>query len=281
MPKANRVVVAALLCGWIAGARAADQVTWISVSQAPGSIAEGPLAGQGADEVTGRMLARALTEFDWTLEIARPLRIQHEIEHRDGVCSHGFARLPERERIMLFSARAMAVPGYGMILRADRLPDFQRYLDSSGAVDLDLLKGAPLTGGYVAARPQFQALKAFIESAPEHPALVSSPDTVSLFRQLDGGRVDFLFGLRDETAYFAGHATIRSKLLSLPIAGTDRYGMAYIACSNGPVGRRAIAAIDAYLADDRHWADFVSPWRRWLSSEDYAAALKSQTSPVR
>jgi len=276
MRTASSIVAAALLCGWGAGAGAADQVTWISISQAPASIAEGPLAGQGADEVTGRMFARALTDFDWTLEVARPLRIQHEVEHRDGVCSHGFARLPERERIMIFSARAMAVPGYGMILRADRLPDFRPYLDASGAVDLDLLKGARLTGAYVAARPHFQALKAFIESAPEHPALVSSPDTVSLFRQLDGQRVDFLFGLRDETAYFAGLATIRSKLVSLPIAGTDHYGVAYVACSNGPVGRRAIAAIDAYLADDRHWTDFVSAWRRWLTPEDYAAALKSQ-----
>jgi uncharacterized protein (TIGR02285 family) len=281
MQKVNDVIIAALLCGWISGARAAEQVTWISVSQAPASIAEGPLAGQGTDEVAGRLFSRILTDFDWTLEVARPLRIRHEIEHRDGVCSNGLVRLPERETIMAFSARAMAVPGYGMILRADRLPDFQRYLDSSGAIDLDLLRGAPLTGGYVAARPLFQTLKTFIDSAPEHPALVSTPDTVSLFRQLDGGRVDFLFGLRDETAYFAGQATIRSKLISLPIAGTDRYGFAYIACSNGPIGRHVIASIDAYLADDRHWSDFVSPWRRWLSPEDYAAALKTQTNPVR
>jgi uncharacterized protein (TIGR02285 family) len=215
------------------------------------------------------------------LEAAAPLRVLHEMERRDGICSFAFAKLPEREGKILFR-RAMAMPGFGVILREDRLGEFQRFLDKSGAVDLALLGQARgLSGGYVVGRPHFGILQDFIDHHDPKLALVAD-DSVKLFRQLEARRLDFLFGLRDETNYFAEVLGRNGRFASLPIAGTQQYGEAYLNCSTGPIGQKMMAAFDAFLADDRHWAEFVAPWQRWLSPADYAVALGAgHTSPVK
>ncbi len=264
-----------------AGMARAEPAVWMLGALPPMVMTEGPLAGQGAGQVAFARLSPHLSAFEWKVEIATPLRILHEIQHRDGICSFSFAKLPEREGKMLFSQRAMVVPGFGVIVREDRLEEFQRYLDSSGAVDLSLLGGArDYIGGYVAGRPHFGALKSYIAD-PGNKASLVADDPVKLFRQLAASHLDFMFGLRDETNYFA-ETLGNTRLVSLPVAGTDKFGEAYVTCSTGPVGQRALQAIDAWLADDRHWAEFVAPWERWLSPADYQAALiPHQTKPVR
>ena len=279
MPKASKAILTCLVA-LAASAAGAAQITWLALDQPPGAILDGPAAGQGAIEGEGRVLARGLPFFDWRFQVARPLRILHEIEYRDGVCGFGFVKTPKREQAMLFNARPMPVPGYGIIVREGRLGDFKPLLDKTGSIDLGLLREGALTGGFVTGRAYPKDLKDFLDYPRWRAAPVSEADTSSLFRQLAAGRVDFLLALRDETAFFA--ETIGgARLASLPIAGADPFAMAHIACSAGPVGQKAMAAIDAWLADDRHWAEFAAPWQRWLSPEDYAAALRAHTNPVR
>jgi len=55
----------------------------------------------------------------------------------------------------------------------------------------------------------------------------------------------------------------------------QRSGRGYIACSKGPVSEAVVAAVDAWLADDAHWAALMAPWARWLSPADFDAAVKS------
>lgn len=237
--------------------------------------------GQGGEELEALILARELPQFDWRIESARPLRVIHEMETRDGVCSFGFIPLPGRERTMVFNQRPILTPGYGVIVRQDRLAEFQDYLGADGAIDLNRLGQAPLTGGYVGVRPHEDALKGFIADRHHRVELIATNENGSLFKQVIGRRIDFALALRDETNYFAEQAAPEVRLVSLPITGPDRWTPAYIGCSSGHVGRRVMAAIDAYLADDHHWADFLEPWRRWMSAEDYNAALTYHTSPVR
>jgi uncharacterized protein (TIGR02285 family) len=263
------VFLAAALSAWTARA---ESIIWMLGTLPPMTMTEGPLAGQGAGQIVFAALSKNLSDFEWRVETASSLRVLHEMQTRDGICSFSFAKLPEREGKMLFSRRAMTVPGSGVILREDRLADFQRVLDPAGAVDLSLLGAAhDLTGGYVMGRPHFGTLKDYIAD-PRHKASLVADDPVKLFRQVAARHLDFLFALRDETNYFA-EILGSAKLISLPIAGTEKYGTAYVSCSTGPVGQRAMQAIDAWLADDRHWVEFVAPWERWLSPADYAEAL--------
>ncbi len=279
MPKASSGLWLAVFLS--AAASAADRVDWMSVIEPPSVVAEGPSAGQGGEELDARILARELPRFDWKIESARPLRVIHEMETRDGVCSFGFIPLPGRERTMVFNLRPILMPGYGVIVREDRLADFQPYLGADGAIDLVRFRDAPLTGGYVGVRPHVDALKDFIEDNHRRVRLIPAGENGSVFKQVIGRRTDFALVLRDEANYFAEQAASEIRLVSLPITGPDRWTPAYIGCSSGPVGRRVMAAIDVFLADDRHWAEFLEPWRRWLSPEDYNAALIYHTSPVR
>ena len=250
----------------------AEPAVWMLPVSPPMVMTDGPLAGQGAGQIIFPVLTAHLAGLEWRMETAAPLRVLHEMQTRDGICSFSFAKLPEREGKMLFSRRAMTVPGFGMILREDRLEEFQRFLDAGGAVDLSLVGAAEgLTGGYAAGRPYLGAVKDYVADPRHKPSLVAD-DPPKLFRQLAARHLDFLFALRDETNYFTA-ALGGPRLVSVPVAGTDRFGEAYVSCSTGPVGQKAMRAIDAWLADDRHWAEFVAPWERWLSPADYAEAL--------
>lgn len=261
----------ALIC--LAGAARAEEVVWMLPVVAPAVIVDGPFAGLGGSEAGRQVLEKALPQFQWRYETAAPLRVIHEIEQRDGVCAPGMGKTPEREGLMLFNNRPGVSPGYGVILREDRLAEFQRFLDADGAFDLDRLAEAKnLSGGYPAGRPRYGSLKDFVEKNPDR--LTGDTDTNRLFRQLKAKHLDYVLGLRDEAFYFATLGE-EVKLVSLPLAGMPRFGKAYIACSKGPIGQAAMAAIDAYFADDAHWAASVGPWARWLSPDDFAALLKS------
>lgn len=268
-----KALAAALLLLPSLGARA-EEVVLMLPAVAPAVIAEGPFAGLGGTEVSARLLGRALPQFQWRYEVAAPPRILHEIGQRDGICAIGVGKTPEREAFILFNNRPGISPGYGLILREDRLPEFQRFLDADGAVDLRRLTAAQdLRGGYPAGRPPYGAVKEFIEKTSGRMSL--DGDTNRLFRQLKAKHLDYLFGARDEPLYFAATMGEDAKFVSLPIAGLDRFGKGYFACSKGALGEAVIAAVNAYLADDAHWAALTAPWERWLSPADYAAALAS------
>jgi len=263
-----RVLVLAL--SFLAGAASAEEVVWMLPAVAPAVIAEGPFIGQGGTELALRRLGEALPQFQWRYEAAAPMRIVHEIERRPGVCAFGLAKTPEREEIVLFNNRPMVSPGYGVILREDRLAEFHRFLDADGAIDLDRLAEAKnLSGGYPLGRPRYSPLKEFIER--NGGRLTVDGDTGRLFRQLKAKRLDYLFGVRDEALYWGESI----KLISLPIAGMQRFGKGYIACSKGAVGEAVIAAVNGYLDDEAHWGAFLAPWARWLSPADFTAAVKS------
>ena len=255
------------------GGRCADQATWMLPFVVPAVIPDGPFAGQGGSERALHLLGEALPQFPWRYELAHPLRELHEIGLHDGLCTSNIGKLPEREKVMLFNNRPMVSPGYGVILREDRVAEFQPFLDASGAVDLEKLAEAKeLSGGYPAGRPQYGTMKSFIDALTGR--LTVDSDTVRLFRQLKARRLDYYIGTRDEALYFA--ATLGDvRVVALPIAGMPRYGLGYIACSKGVIGEKVINAVDDYLADDAHWAAFVAPWGRWLTAEDFAAAVKS------
>lgn len=240
----------------------------------PAVVAEGPLAGQGASELALRALGEALPQFAWRYEFATPLRELREITQRDGLCSWGFARLPEREKVMIFNNRPMISPGYGLILREDRVAKFQPFLDASGAINLTrLAEAASLRGGYPGGRPQYATIKDFIEKNPGR--LNSDSDTGRLFRQLKAGHLDYLFGSRDEVVYYATTLGDNATFTAFPIAGMPAFDMGYIACSKGPISEKVIAAVNDYLADEAHWATFIAPWSRWMTPADFAATAKS------
>jgi uncharacterized protein (TIGR02285 family) len=270
----HRIVV--ILTAALAGPLAAAQtITWLTSDLPPQYIAEGELAGLGIKDQQLRLISGQVPEYQHRTMRASISRLWYQIQHEDGMCGIGVLRSPEREKIAVFSHRPVLVPGFRLIIRADDVTRFSPFLSEQREVDLEaLLNSRKLVGGYVADRHYPPAVTAYIASDERRAPLEKSVDNDRLFQLLRGNRVDFVFGLAYEAAYFGWR--LGQPLAHLPIKDTPRNVAGYTACSDQPLGRAMIARLDSLQADETLWRQWMEPLRRWLDPSDFAAALAAQ-----
>jgi len=268
------IILALLLCFRAAAQPGEARVTWMRADLPPQSILDGELAGQGWSDIQLRQLFPKLPGFGHQVEDASLSRIWYEMKHHDGVCFDGASRNAERESFALYSRRPLLVPSYGVTVRADQKDRFARFLDSSGAIDLDRLSQANgLTGGYPAARELFPAINRFLQTAKGGPRMDKTVSPLQLFNLLHARRVDFIFAEPVEAPYYRARFHLGGEFVTFPIAGDPPSIKGYLVCSKGPIGRAVIARLDALLEDDGEWAAYLEPLRRWMIPADFAKAL--------
>ncbi len=195
-------------------------------------------------------------------------RAVHELEHGSSVCTPDILVTPERERVLTFAKRRMDLPGFRMMIRKDRLGVLAPALNGKGDVDLVKLGEIPdLTGGYTNSRHFGPAIGEFIQ-AHGSTGLNGEVATFQLFNLMAAGRIDFAFVLPMDFYYYASEDQ-RAQTILLPVIGETPTITAAVACSGDTAGRALIHAIDALLADDARWADYIEPLRKWVSPEDF------------
>lgn len=270
----RRIVV--VLIAIVAGPFAAAQtITWLTSDLPPQYIAEGELAGLGIKDQQLRLISEQVPDYRHRTVRASISRLWYQIQHEDGMCGIGVLRSPEREKIAVFSHRAVVVPGFRLIVRTDDMPRFSPFLTAQREVDLEaLLQSRKLNGGYVADRAYPPAISAYIGNGERRAPLEKSIDNDRLFQLLASNRVDFVFGLAYEAAYFGWRR--QPALISLPIKDTPRSVAGYTACSNQPLGRAMIDRLDTLQGDEALWHQWMEPLRRWLDPADFATALAAQ-----
>ncbi len=91
---------------------------------------------------------------------------------------------------------------------------------------------------------------------------------------LDKERVDFVFGYYMETAYYRRAHQSSTEFTALPTIPEQMRQDAYVACSDGPRGRKVIAAVDALLASDAAMMAYVENLRGWYSPAEFEIAQK-------
>ena len=259
-----------------AAASAADEVLWM-VPEFPPAFISGPFrTGEGYGDRQLDFLTAHLPQFGHT-RIAAPMsRLWHEIGRRDGTCTLAAARLPEREKIASFSARSFHGTGNQVIVRTDRLGDFQRFLDKSGALDLTRLAADDtLRGAYTDTTSYGPAIDAFIRDHARKTPLQLVPHLRMPLALLDKRRVDFVFGYYMEMSYFRQLDRLGDNFTALPTSPEMAPLGGHVACTNGPLGREVIAAIDALLASDDGMLAYIEPLRDWYSPADFEAARKA------
>ena len=275
-----RIVVLCLCLSLPPGLAAAAQaraISWGQTDLPPQFILDGELAGQGWSEQQMRGLFPLLPGFEHRTLQGSLSRIWYEMAHRDGVCFNGAARTPERESMAVFSRRPIVVPAYRVIVRADALDRFRPSLGPDGGVDLErLAENGALTGGYVSGRAYFSVLNRFIGSDQGRARLESAVSTLQLFNLLHGKRLDYILSSPVEAPYYKARFHLPDEFVSLPVEGGDPSVRGYVVCSKGPLGRAVIEKVDALLVDDRAWAAYLEPLRRWLEPADFAAALAAR-----
>jgi len=269
----RRGTLAAILAAGVGmgGVQARDSITWMTVDLPPATIYEGEMAGNGFADQQLRVLTAALPDYDHKIVKGTIARNWHELETRDGICFNWVTRSGTHWNA-LFSKRPVLNPGYRLVVRTARLTEFLPY-GQSGDLDLDLLgQSDSLSGGYIASRDYLPTINGFIASGDRRSKLQKTMTSAQLVELLHVGRLDFIFASPTEVAYYHVAEHLAADFSVLKVKGEPVYNEGYVACSSGPVGKAAMAKIDAYLERAEGWAAYVAPLQRWLDPADYAFA---------
>lgn len=276
MRPVTAALAAASLALRVGSAFAAETITWLTNDLPPQYIVEGELAGQGIKDQQLHLAQSWTPEFQHRTVLASISRLWYEMAHSDGVCGLGAIRSPEREKIAVFSRRSVVVPGFHILTKSGSAGLFAPFLTPQGEVDLvALLQARKLNGAYATDRIFPEPILAYIASPERRAPVEKSVDNERLFQLLRSNRVDFVFGLVYEAAYFSWKMGTGERIVSLPVKDAPREVGGYAVCSDKPLGRAMMARIDALQADEKNWRDWVAPLKRWLDPADFAAALAS------
>lgn len=255
----------------------AADVTWLVYSTPYTFIEDGPKAGQGAGDRQLQYLFQHMPQYRNHVMHASLARIWSEIGSRDGVCTPIAFRGPEREKVAVFTARPVKLTGYRLIVHTRDAGRFKPYLTETGEIDLPrLLQSADFHGGYVAARllpPAVAAALADKERVKAEMMVLQTP--LQILQAFIARRLDFSLSPPIEADFY--HDTLPDEPRTLfPIKDVPREINIYAACSNAPVGRAVIRAIDRIERPDANWADFMAPFHDYFDPADFAGSLASQ-----
>ena len=259
--------VLALLAG---AAAAADHIEWIVTDFPPGHIVSGALAGTGIVDLEIRYLSGQMTDFTHSTRPTPNIRAWALIKERDGLCIADAIDLPERRRFALYSRRpALAVLAPQLLVRQDRVTRFDRFRNAAGEIDIRALAAdGSLRAARTGDRPLGTAIEQFTSGA-DQARLASLPTSGQAVAMLDKGHVDYAFGYANELTYYRSTHPASAEMTAIPIAGQPRVFYTRVACSDGPVGRRAIAEIDGVLDKAGFPPPYFEATGRWYDPGDF------------
>jgi uncharacterized protein (TIGR02285 family) len=273
----RKILLAVLPVSFAAAAGRADEhITWLHPEFPPSYVASGEFAGLGYLDRQLAVLQAKLPGFSHSTVTAPLARIWHELPRADGYCFLGASITEERLRLAVFSKSGIDTPIIQLALRAEDAERLRPYLNAEGEVELDKLKAAPdLQGAYTDTATYGAAIDTFIRAPDRTVALEKVVEMRHPFTLLEKGRTDFIFVWPEQLTYYKRATHSDFATASFRIAGSSDAQPYYVACSKGAVGERAIARIDAVLAEPAAWHEFVAPLRLWFPAADFERAYRA------
>jgi len=275
-------LVLVLICGLIFPLQAAakEKLYWLEAVAPPFFIHEGPLAGQGYEDLITDILEEKLPQFEHVHLQATISRHYQQWKQGENACSLAMYKTPERDEFVYFSKASVFTLPPVLIIRKDRFDDF----GGKKVVHLaDLLKEGKMLIGRSKNRsygPGFdKSLNDYGNDkniyAYEGPEL-----TMNLFKMLLAGRLDALPGLPEEAMYLAETMGFRDKIMTISVSENleDHESMlTYVACSKTDWGKNTIETINSILTEERPTEKYRAAYERWLdpsSIDDYRKMYK-------
>ena len=220
-------------------------------------------------------LTHHLPQFTHHTVRVSPARSMYDLRHGEAMCTVGVLVTPERESVMLLAARHMVLPSFRLMVPRDRLASWKSVLTPRGEVDLDKIDSS-IIGGYTNSRHYDPTIADFIQRRGGN-SLESMVATFQLFNLMQANRIDFAFVMPPDL-YFYGPKQNRQHLALLPIKSVIPTSDATVGCTRDETGHAVIKAIDAMMADETHWAEFVEPFRNWVPPEDFVRILGTRSN---
>ena len=269
--KASRLLICLLitvsLCSGTVHAR--DTITWMEVDMPPFFILNGPLKGQGYEDLVSRIITTNLPEYQHRSVVANVGRFVYNLKHGLNVCTVGFYKTPEREKIAWFSLPSFLTLPAVLIVHRDRL---DRFPDPE-TVSLDqVLAGGSLRIGIGRDRsygPAVDKVVARYQGRKNLVVLSHQRLFSDLFRMMLAGRIDAVIGLPEEGMYHAELAGARDRIATLTISENQKGyegWLSYVACSKTDWGRKVIKRVNQVLLQQRPTAAYRGAYERWLDN---------------
>lgn len=266
-----RLVLAScvLLVTLVAGRnlQAQDSLAWMEAVAPPFFIHEGPLKGQGYEDLLTEIIKAHLPDYRHNHMQANITRHYQQWKQGEKVCSVGMYKTPERLEFTYYSIPSVFTLPPVLIIMKDRFQDFGGKKTVSLA---QLLKDDKLIIGRSPNRSygiEFdKALKA--HSTGKNTYSYESPElSLNLFKMLQAKRIDALPGLPEEAMYLAETMGIRDQIMTLNVEenqANPEASLSYVACSKNEWGKQAIERINHVLLAQRPTEAYRAAYERWL-----------------
>ena len=260
--------IAAILAALPArAAKAADHIDWMIANFPPAHVVAGEAAGSGTIDQEVRYLKGQMADFIHDTRETSNIRAWALLKDHDGICIPSAIDLPERRRYALFTRHiAMASLAPQLLVRRDQSARVAGFRNAAGEVDLHALAADP---SLRAARTNDRPLGAVIEQFAGAARVANLPTSGQAVAMLDKGHVDYVFGYANEITYYRFIHPDSAEMTAIPIAGQPRILYTRVACSDGPIGRRAIARVDEILGQAGTPPPYFEATGRWYEPEDF------------
>ena len=252
------------------GAHAADHIDWIITDFPPGHIVAGASAGTGIVDLAIQYLSSQMTDFTHSRRQAPNIRAWVLVKEHDGICVADALDLPERRQFALYSQHAaLAVLAPQLLIRRDQAARFDGFRNAAGEIDLRALgTDMSLRAARTNDRPLGPEIDRFTGS-PGQAQLAGLPSSGQAVAMLDKGHIDYAFGYANELTYYRSTHPDSAEMTAIPVAGQPRVFYPRVACSDGPVGRRAIARVDEILGRAGTPPPYFEATGRWYDPDDF------------
>jgi uncharacterized protein (TIGR02285 family) len=261
-------------------------VKWIIQNGPPWMITQGDAAGRGWLDQSLKYLFAHTPEFHHVIEIVPLARTWDEIRNNDGVCFGAALKTPEREKFAVFSRQAYWLLPHKIMVRKSFLGAHESLVRGREVDFAALVTSLGLTGGGLVAGSSYGAdLDAILNSQPSGH-IVAVQESRQIIAMLASDRLDWVLGYPDEFMYLTRKESLSSdQFITLDIKGHTALTDAYVTCSNGPLGRRVIAAVNRAIGEAGSppvYGQFYSAWLDGPTRAAYASRMQDimpKTSP--
>lgn len=241
---------------------ASNTINWYVYDRPPSHFLSGTKAGQGYLDRLLALTIKDLKEYRHTKVKATIARGLREMKQGNNACHLSIFKTPQRELFTKFSIAHIMSPNLRVIISKKLVSE----LNLPETVSVEMLFS----------KHNLKAIKLPERSYTEHidkiflrhPEFLYNRPTISesgLYKMLKNGRVDFLIAVPTSANYSLGDSA--SEFDSLAIEGIDKYGIAYIGCSNTAWGKEVIRKINKVLIEIKSSDAYFNAMSSWLPKE--------------
>jgi len=248
---------------------ARDTLYWMEAVAPPFFIHEGPLRGQGYEDLITAIIKEHLPQYQHIHMKANISRHYQQWKQGEPACSLAMYKTPERLEFAYYSIPSVFTLPPVLIIKKANFGKF-------GGKNSVSLKSVLESGTFIIGRSNNRSFGVDFDMAldtygnEKNIFLYEGAElSLNLFKMLLADRIDALPGLPEEAMYLAEKFGIRDQIMTLGVEeNLQDYDsmLTYVACSKNDWGRKVIDAINNVLIAQRPTERYRAAYERWLDS---------------